>query len=176
MPVLTDAAQRHRHRRRGPPQPIRLRRPAEPRDRRSGATASPTTSARRCPTPPSSASPARRSRPTTSTRPRSSATTSTSTTSAAPSRTTPPCRSTTRAGWRASSWTRPRSRKIDAEIEALVEDDEQSIQEQQKAQVDHRRAAGRRRQAAGADRARTSSTISKRASTAWPAARRWPSA
>ena len=74
-------------------------------------TASPSICATGCPTPPSSASPARRSRRKTPTRPPCSATTSTSTTSAGRSRTARPCRSTTRADWRGSNSTRTRSRR-----------------------------------------------------------------
>ena len=91
-PGALGPAQHRRHRRRGPPQPVRLHRRLRPAHARRPAERLA-----------SSASPARRSRRPTRTRGRSSATTSASTTSSARSRTGPRCRSTTRAGW--PSWS-----------------------------------------------------------------------
>ena len=77
----------------------------------TSSMASPGTCATPCPTPPLSASPARRSNSPTRTPAPSSATTSTPTTSSAPSKTAPPCRSTTRAASPRSTSPRPRSRR-----------------------------------------------------------------
>ena len=77
----------------------------------TSSTASPATCAMPCPTPRSSASPARRSRRPTPTRGPSSATTSASTTSSARWSTARPCRSTTRAGSRSSSSRSPSARR-----------------------------------------------------------------
>ena len=86
-PLLSGPAQHRRHRRRGASQPIRL-----------SSTAMRATCAMRCPTPRSSASPARRSSFRTPTPAPCSGITSASTTSSARSRTRRRCRSTTRAG------------------------------------------------------------------------------
>ena len=120
-PDALRAAQHRGHRRRGPPQPVRLhRRLRPPHARRAAAT------------PRSSASPARPSSWPTATPAPSSATTSASTTSSGPSRTGPPCRSTTRAAWPSSSWTRPSGPKIDPEFEEVTEGEEVERKEQLK--------------------------------------------
>ena len=100
LPAAVRPAEHRGHRRRGPPQPVRLHRRLRP------APAGCRAQGRR-----SSASRARPSRATTAAPRPSSATTSTSTTSSGPSRTGPRCGSTTRAGWRRSSCWRTSGRR-----------------------------------------------------------------
>ena len=91
-PAALRPAEHRRHRRRGPPQPVRLHRRLRPPHARRPAERLVHRLHRH----------ADRARPTR-TRARSSATTSASTTSSGPSRTGRRCRSTTRAGW--PSWS-----------------------------------------------------------------------
>ncbi len=151
LPAAVRPAQHRGHRRRGPPQPVRLHRRASP--------------ASTCATPCRNASlhrlhrHAHRDRPTGTRRP-SSATTSTSTTSSGPSRTGPPSASTTRAGWRRLALKEDEKPKIDAEFEEVTEGEEQDA-----ARSSSRRKWAQLEALVGADEAGRAGRRGPRAST-----------